>query len=388
MTSWLTFFKYAGLVIAATSALLGTVTDVTKDVNGTKRLTRAGWISVTITAVSFLVGIGSTALEDRRKLKEGQDALQAEIERTNRIIVSGQLLTSLQFRWEFQALDPELLALARGSEDRLRAYHENHQGFLGSTEGGEVNRIYVLYPFLLGYSRQLAGSKKTASESTLRSGQVLDPIVLLIGLDESHNSVLPFGVIPPEVNWLRGTPRPEFDPGSLSGGILLCQRLDRPCSDAKYWSVARSITSPPGGYLDERASPAAFVVDWVLDGLTLAHSIDRQNSYVFTSARLPSTLKIAIFFDIHQLPFESTNFALPRLESLWDSDVHSQDVPVKGQSRIRVIANNMAEATYNYSLKRIVEPELVDDEGAIPIDSRCLVFEFELEDRAQSVTRN
>src|SRR5262249_22291105 len=142
-----------------------------------------------------------------------------------------------------------------------------------------------------------------------------ESVLVLIALDEGQNVILSFGKLDPSTTWT--TAKDVLSPRVLSGGISYCQDYYSRCADTKVtreinnWPAIENINGVPG------ASGSGFAVQWDLDPLTLSHAVDRQNAAVSPTARLPAVLKVALLFNIHDLPFKSSNLALPAAYSLW-----------------------------------------------------------------------
>lgn len=149
----------------------------------------------------------------------------------------------------------------------------------------------------------------------------------------------------------------------------------------------------------KNAAGDAFSIRWFLDPMTFARAVDKQNSFIVPTARLPLALKIAVLFGIRDVPFKSGNFALPFTYTLWTlpdsssggnftlatqtvwSDSRSGENAPRdaafASSTVRFIANNMPEAAYTYRLKKVTQKPLLDDYDE-ETNSRCLFFEFEM----------
>lgn len=233
----LTFLKYAGLIIAAASSIWGTTTNLTEERDGNKRLTRAGYAAIAFMLLGLFISIGSNVLEDRQKSTERDEALKAEIRRTNRIIVSGQPLTSLDLRWEFQGVNNPLQEVMKRAGEQVASFYDNVQGRdVSGQEANEINRTEELYPFLLNLSKQFAPDGAGSQEPNPN-------ILVLIALDEAQNSVLPFGRLDPSITWGLGSSKfLSHKQGALAGGVSFCE--DRSCPDAEsYGWVTRELAS-------------------------------------------------------------------------------------------------------------------------------------------------
>ena len=100
----LMIFKYAGLLIASISSVIGTIGEATKIVDGRKIIIRTGRLSLMAIAIGFFISVVSTVIEDVQQSRAEQQAIRRDMERTNKIILSGQPLTSLSFTWTFDQI--------------------------------------------------------------------------------------------------------------------------------------------------------------------------------------------------------------------------------------------------------------------------------------------
>src|SRR5262249_18377308 len=124
----LTLLKYAGLVIAAASAIWGTTSEMTTVYEGRKRLTHAGYIAICFTVFGLLISVVSNILEDTQKVYDQNATLLAEVKRTNRIIMSSQPLTSLGLFWDINITNLPLQKLVSSSHEEVMAEAGNKQG--------------------------------------------------------------------------------------------------------------------------------------------------------------------------------------------------------------------------------------------------------------------
>jgi hypothetical protein len=100
----LTFLKYTGLFIAALSSIIGTITDARETKDGKEKITSHGWTLLVCIGLGFLLSVVSTVIEDIQKAKADEQAIRDDIKKTNKIVMSGQPLTSLSFSWRFHNL--------------------------------------------------------------------------------------------------------------------------------------------------------------------------------------------------------------------------------------------------------------------------------------------
>ncbi|MET4037683.1 hypothetical protein ABMB68_009265 [Bradyrhizobium sp. RT4a] len=90
---------------------------------------------------------------------------------------------------------------------------------------------------------------------------------------------------------------------------------------------------------------------WTFNPLTLANSIDRQNRATNPTARFPSRLKIAILYNIEDLPFREPDFAVAEAYSLWGNPDNGKGTVEKPPlSNVKLIPNNLVESACRYEL--------------------------------------
>jgi len=106
-----------------------------------------------------------------------------------------------------------------------------------------------------------------------------------------RNAVLSFGRIGDNASWSHGSNRstaPERDDSQ----------------DHKSLPSAKvHLATKRNGEL------SVYGVDWALDPVSLANSMSRGNVAITPTARLPKILRLAILYDIKDLPFEDGNFS-------------------------------------------------------------------------------
>jgi hypothetical protein len=95
------------------------------------------------------------------------------------------------------------------------------------------------------------------------------------------------------------------------------------------------------------------------------------------TAKLPSVLKVAIFYDAKMLPFEQNNFGVPGAR-IWDNFEIERKYVTPGQdfenATIAVEANGLRQLNYGFKRMYKLRPlDEYDDE----IDTSCTILEFE-----------
>jgi hypothetical protein len=389
--------KYAGLLLATVSSVWGTLHDLTENKNGRRVLTRPGKIAMSFTALGFAVALGSNIVEDLSKSKE----VQAEVRRT----VAAQPLASLDFEWEFPMVSETIRGELKQGDKEIDDYVNDQQRDIDSDEMNELNRIYKLYGFLLSYAREMGGEKPKghttggadlrhpalrlasprgtrraapkAKESKTPSEK--DSVLVLVSLDDGQNAILSFGTLRSPVTWSLEAGILSKRKNVLSGGVSTCPFPSQYCQFDDTPDAPRSINSWPA-LQDPNASMfndrRVLTIVWTLNPLTLANSIDRQNTAINPTAQFPAKLKIAILYNIEDLPFRTPDFAFPEVYSLWsDPDKGKRTVEKPPLSNVKLIPNNLAESAYRYKLVQASTRPLFNsyDEET---QSDCLLLEF------------
>ena len=127
--TWLMVLKYAGLCLAAGSSIWGTINELTnKGPDGSRRLTKAGQIAISLTVVGLVISLVSEDVQRRRDNEAHAAQVAAEAKRTNEIIVSGQQLTSLKLHWQFASRNAELEQKMADGVNAAQENSDNEQG--------------------------------------------------------------------------------------------------------------------------------------------------------------------------------------------------------------------------------------------------------------------
>jgi hypothetical protein len=390
MAAWLTVLKYLGLALAAGSSIWGTVNELTVTVDGRKKLTRAGRVSIALTILGLVISVTSEDIQ--RRIVAAQAA--AEAQRTNDIVMGGQPLTGLTLSWTFGGLDKDLLDVLKKGDAEANKYLYHAQGNRDAQQNGALYRVDQLYPFLLALSRKLVNEtsiepakdtdaappkSKANQKERIKATQEQpttpeqDPSVLmLLPLDDDQNAVLSFGFLaklPTEAQGKEKTPPPSKIPPSIEN------------TDYSYFGNT-SLSNWPR--LDQKAD--AVTIAWHLDPTTFASSISKQNQAIGPTAKLPEVLHIALIFDIDTLPFTNGNLAAPEDQTFWfasapgrgEIDPGPAPITLKNgfTSVIRLTPNSSALVAFNYDLHAIYETQFIDSYGENTRDARCVVLEY------------
>jgi hypothetical protein len=190
---------------------------------------------------------------------------------------------------------------------------------------------------------------------------------VLIPLDDSQNAILSFGQIDTDTSWYE-----DRGMSSISAGFV--KSLDRrtQVGNSTPMVTTRLATNPNRGISN-------YAIDWDLDPATLSNVIDRKNTAIQPTAKLPRILKVAILYDVRVLPFQRNNFALP-YANLWNHEKGTYKYVATGEAlrnaMLTIEVNGFRETKYRYVLKRVYELTLIDDSDD-DIDAGCTLLEFE-----------
>ena len=256
LSTWLLVLKYLGLCLAAGSSIWGAANDLSiRGPNGERRLTNAGAAAVGFTALGLIISLVSEDLRRRQDSASHAAQVIAEARRTNEIIISGQQLASLSFRWEFTSRSA---ALRKAMDDGAKAQYENaltSQGGVPKTPFEVVDYESLLLPlvsFLADPQNALSAKPPPlpdpATQHVKQSEKKQGSTVVLMSLDAPSNAILSFGSIGKDAEWAskhwrqnhlgwfcggkpeaqRGFPSAGCSYGKVAGsghGIFLCDHL-------------------------------------------------------------------------------------------------------------------------------------------------------------------
>lgn len=220
--------KYAGLCLAAGSSIWGTVNELVDKVpDGTRRLTKAGLVAISFTVLGLIISLVSEDLQRRENDASHLAQVAAEAKRTNEIIVSGQLLTSLKLHWQFASKNPQLeQAMADGSNGVTRNSYDE-QGGVPEVPFDVEDYQQLLMPLISFVANPAGapkpndqgGSKKEESKpSSTKKANKQGSTVVLMAMDASANTILSFGTIGNDAAWTSGGE--DNDKRTISAGFV------------------------------------------------------------------------------------------------------------------------------------------------------------------------
>lgn len=362
----LTFLKYTGLIIAAASSVWGITTDVTKKVHRRKRLTRGGYISISLTLLGFLISVGSTVVEDRQKSIEQENALRADIRKTNRIILASQPLTSMTLFWEFHEVADSVVRIVTDGTRIADSLVGHEQGERGRSQNGGTYRENTLYPFL-----------SSIVHRPMQTDSL--PFLFLIGLDDTKNTVLPLGYLFQSVT---------FNGGPLDSLIARHQQLPAGIEtdegiDAGFCGHGDAVNASPS--IAVRRDTVS--VSWDLDPLTFSHSICQEIASVHPTANLPDTLHILLIYNFKELPFPSTNLSYSPDFDVWTQnpadgklnevpDTSSLDHQLVAHSWIRLTPNSLTDQTLTYRYLKAEGRHITDKDVGEAVACNAIILYF------------
>jgi len=353
LSTKLTVLSILGAIIGLVSLAISQLWRANVEIEGRTRLrmTPAGWVLLAISLVGFA---GTIASEVVRKQMETDDERASTLKEA-RLLDATQPLSALSLRLQFVNADASLRKRMSDGRDRIKENEESSQGGTPSEPFEEVEFKEAFSP-LLHYVARLG---PLASDDLIDGKQVdKESLVVLIPLDESRNAFLTFAHVGAGVGW-SGREHKPTDPPS---------RLD----------------SPPGVF--ERpgtnAGSTIYEIRWTLDPAALSRAIQRVDSSVPSTGRLPKTLRIAIFYDIGDLPFDRNTFTKTRAYGLWsDEETTTAGIPFKNQlseAELTLAINGAPEPAYRYRL-RALQRKTLQDEYDDELDAHCTILVFEMQ---------
>jgi hypothetical protein len=364
LPTWQEVLKYFGLCLAAGSSVWGAANELqVKGADDRIRLTFAGRVAIAFTFAGLIISIASEDLQRRESDALRTAQTKTEAKRTNEIIQAGQLLTQLSLQWQFTSTNPELAGAMKAGQAAIRKNAKTSQGGSPEDPFELVEYEQAIRP-LFSYIARIGDNAKRREARQFDT--MNDTIAVLLPLDPVPNAVLSFGGIEAKTKWAK---IPERKPLSL--GFEAAQGM----------GGEESIphVTPKFG-LDGRST---YTIDWNLQPDVLDATVDRRAKTINPTAYLPRVLKVTIFYDIGELPFEQNNFAAPDAE-VWTKDADKKPLAVSEWSdikdmRLTVQVNGVEDATYSYLLKRVSKVRVLtkyEDE----IDTACTMLEFEIQE--------
>jgi hypothetical protein len=357
----LVIVKYLGLCLAAVSSVWGTTRELTvQSPDGKKRLTSPGVVAVVLTIVGLAISILFEDLQRRQTAIEQSQNLAAEAQRTNRIIISAQPLTSLTFSLRLASSDGALRQTMLDGAEKISENSYTSQA--GSLEVPSETMEYRanLIP-LLKYLASLAPHLTQDPDHVNHNSDKTRLMVAIIQLDEAENTVLSFGEIDPAVEWWGESD----DSAKLSAGFAPVNGNTRP-----------GRSSPSVGFQGDKPN-VSYELSWALDPITLKNSIDRVVEEIHPTAKLPRIIKIALLHDGTVLPFQKNNFAMPSIEDFWSetgADVTKIEKPVP-PIELTMTLNGFSEIAFKYKLEEVYGVDLADEYDE-SFDVGCTMFRF------------
>jgi hypothetical protein len=364
----ITIFKYAGLFIAATSSIWAATNVESHEVNGSKKLTRPGKISIGLTVTGLLITIVSNILEDRLKTQEEQAAAVREIRRTNKIILAGQPLKSLALNISCSNVRKTFLQSMHDADSTWKAEIMDQQGEVSSSKGEGIARAYGSLPL---FGASLRDIKSSGTEYFL----------MLVSL--GNDAVLSYGYLPDNIKFesteMDGQASDE-KANTLPKGVFSENQI---LASVHYGSDI-DISEPDflGG-----VETASVNLGWDINPITLHTCLSKINPFVTLTASLPSTIKVIFLYDLEALPFTSVNFAMGHA-SLW-SERSTESITIRhiyDDSILKLVPNGLEEEGVQYKLTGIYGKELVDKEYEEEILCKSLLLVYsQVQDEVESI---
>lgn len=344
--------KYAGVILAAISSIWGAVNVISKEIEGRKKLTRAGKISLLLTIIGFTITITSNILQDNLNSRKAQEAAIKELKKTNKIILAGQPLLSLDFKLRFSK-DNNLFQLLKTAESTAEADQMYQEGIKANSRLQAIKLRYFFYPLI-------------AASLNGRLPQKSEKFLFLISLDNDQQTILPFGYLDDTTGLYFSNPNQgdAFPMGVVPDGESQKSAFFGHSGDIKH----------PQFYNDSNS----VTLGWNLNSNTLFNCLDRLNSNIALTANLPAALKIAILYDIDTLPFSKWNTTASFEFNTWNEvkDLHGE-VPLShlyANSAIDLIPNQLSEQMAHYELKKAFQKKIQETDSGDYIGCNALLL--------------
>lgn len=360
----LSIIKYLGLFIATSSSIWGATNIISKEVDGKKKLTRAGKISIILTLSGLILSIASNIIQDRYSAEKSRLAYLNEIKKTNKIILAGQPLLSLGFKLNF---DNKFCANFRKSieiaDSSVNKEQEDAcQGEMAGTQNEAIELSSGLFPLV-----------NASLTDTLPSN--VNNFIYLISLDEDNNSVLSYGYLDDRLMIYSGTS--EDNKKYLFSNQKEKHSAGVTCELPAYQVGAADIAHP---YFSADSTSTSF--NWNLDIKTLWSCINKQHDEFPLNAYLPKTIKVAILYDFVSLPFASGNIATCDEFYVWSSYDNMEkeeklEHHIYNNSTIEVIPNHLADQKANYRLEDCFQQNVTDPTWGEDVICKELLLVYE-----------
>jgi hypothetical protein len=327
----------------------------------------AGRISICISAIGLLTSVVSESIRSKQQREEDKIRQQ----RLSEIVTSTQPLTSLSLHFQFYSEDLTLWNSMKEGEAEIKANDESTQGGVPIVPFEvEMYRAEVL-PFLSFIAHLESPGETRKPDDSLGGAIDITSIAVLISLDDSRNAILSFGQIDRKIDWDPYFTHIESAPVSagFSTSMVLFSKPTR---------MQNSLPSADVSLSKTRAGGSRYSIEWDMDPVTLANSIDKLNPAIPSTANVPKRLMVAILYDMGELPFAEGNFAKTSIRNLWiasDPRDESVDVSKVVKDFELSISVNGTELP-NYKLTSVIRRDLQDNFDDYP-NIRCTILEFD-----------
>ena len=359
----LTLLSLLGSLLGVGSLLVSQLWKGSVEVNGQlrKKMTPAGWVLVGLSVVGFTGTITAEIVRSRIRAAESASSEA----RSKELIAATQPLTALSLRLRFSTADRGLKNRLRDGSIRMRENAESSQGGSPAIPFDVAEYDHAVRP-LLAYVAAIG--PRVYDDRIENEGEKVDSrsIALVMPIDDANNAIVAFARIHRSVEWYK--PDEDRDPadGADDASVELIGHQPR---------VRMLQPSDKTG-----TSPSGYEIDWTLDPAALEGSLHRVNPTIVTTAKLPATLQLAIFYDIGVLPFWKRNFARSFAPDLWATADKYTSKPVSvGDALVDVsltVRLNGTEHEYRYRLKQLFR-KVVESEYEDEIPARCTMLLFE-----------
>jgi hypothetical protein len=295
--------------------------------------------------------------------KNSLDAQVRETRQTKQIILSSQLLRSLQLIWTFQDQGHTLQRLFTHDE---KTFDSSARETQSHWHDDEYNSL-VLWPLL----NQVFKNKHQADGTNL----------ILIALDDDRNSILSFGNMDENLIWDSSETKGLLKKGlKVSGGITIGYGADY---GHEYTRTDTSSNLEPSAFFKMTYDKDALCFNWYLDPAHLPLCVDNQSTGVRPLASMPKTLKIALLYKIKQSPFLSANFSQPDADAYdrdgyWWQHFVKNERPFLHGSTVQLIVNTLGDQVFNYHISDVYYADNLESVSNIgPIPCTALVLEYQ-----------
>jgi len=364
----LTLLKYSGLALATISSIWSVTNVISKEIDGKKKLTRAGKIAVLLTISGLAISITSNMLEDRLKAKKAMEAAVNEARRTNRIILAGQPLSSLSFELNYSKEETDFNESWKEADEHWQHEAESEPGEVSSSKGAAIFRGYMTFP-MFGASVSAPNRKPPF-------------FLFLVSLDADQNNIVSYGYLDTDAALYNTT-------GNKRERLLFRQAvpyskgifLDDNVAAAAYYGDDSKIREPH--FLRDSSH---VTLKWDLNAYTLHNCLNKINENIPLMANLPSVIKVAIIFDMEYLPFSSGNMTFSN-RFLWEeSDMDSPNSletiadsirHVYANSAISLVPNQLSDQVLHYKLRKAYKKIVLDEEWEETTICKALLLLYE-----------